>query len=209
MKSYHFRSRQVGWLVRALPIFMLALVFLEIYSLFMLVHIRSWHKVFENNASIISENQAFLPEISVPTGFSGDLSELVYEEGVLHVVPLDLCNVHRQDGVHFVAIDGYVFECLTAYACVDKDFIVTDGEVVYLSKRAGYWDISLGVGILGRIPDVFCKYLMLPLCALILPEMRYKYEGSKMSKGIMLFITASGVFLSICQLYMSILLMWK
>lgn len=209
MKPYRFKVRQQGGLYQFTPIFILALLSLEIYAMFMVAHICTLHEAFENNASIIMENQALLPEATIPIDFNGDLSKIVYEEDTLHRVCSGNYNVHNSEGKTYVAIDGHIFEAVVTYACVEESFVVTDGSTIHLVKRPTYWDISLGQGILGRFPDVFCKFLMLPLCALILPNFVNKYErGDKFTKVFFYFILVLGGLLGVVLSILSCVLLY-
>ena len=210
MKRYRSSLRREYSVYNLTPLFILALLFLEIYSLFMVVHICNLHDAFENNASIINKSQGLLPEVTVPIDFNGDLSKLVYVDDVLHQVSNGSYTTYSSGGKTYVVIDSYVFEAVVTYACVDESFVVTDGSTVHLVERPNYWDISLGQGVVGRLPDVFCKFLMLPLCALVLPNFVSRYNlGGKATKTFFYFILVLGGLLGIALSVLSGILMYK
>ena len=212
MKFCRFKHKENFYLWRLTPLCILALMVLEIYSVCMLFHINSYHKMFEDNKSIIYENQVLLPELTFPLSFNGNLSELVDDSGVMYIVPYGSYELVKKDATYKVSIRGYVFDAEIVYACVDKSYVLTDGDSVWLFIRPSYWDISIGRGIFGRVPDVFCKYLMLPWCCIFLPDLIYKFDKNTKSKGVvavMYILTVVGMYLSLLQTYQSILLLYK
>lgn len=173
----------------------------------MIFHIMSLNKVFDNNASIILQSQAFLPEVQFPEDFDGNLAQLVVEKDIYYRITNDHYEKYKQDGVSYLIVDGYLSDVTVVYADVKRDYVITDGVNLWLFTKPSYWDVSLGQGFLGRVPDIFCKYLVIPCCLLVLPSLIETYaERNKVSKPrlfLMRTINALGVCMGILVIYVT------
>ena len=163
MMSYRSSGSSIVFRERLTALVYLSLVFLEVYSVFMLLHINSWYGVMKYNASIIEENQGLLLELDIPKEFDGNLLSLVEDDELLYVIP---SGTYTRNGSSSISINGNVYDTVVLYAFIDGEFAITDGESIFYSRIATYWDISLGKGVLEVLPDIFCMYLMFPFCLL-------------------------------------------
>lgn len=189
------------------PFFLIMLFVMIMYGCFMISYMISVNECIDNNASTLLKYQVYLPEVNFPSDFDGNLKDLLEEEDVLYRITSNNYEKYFEDNHTYLIVEGYLSDVDIVYARVDRDYVLTDGVQLWLFTRPNYWDVSLGKGLFGILPDIFCKYLLLPCCLFVFPIVVETYaKRNKVNMFWLYFIRveiASGVLLSIVLFYLT------